>query len=255
MGTSKKTIRGLLALGLAVGLAAAACSSSSGLGGNNGNNGSGGNGAGGTGGSLTSGLSSNLDKLDSYQFSWQFSSSSSTATSADTGVFETSGTVINKPVKSYQINDLGMFQVIVIGSDGWTSYDNGSTWTADTTYSSDSSALTALLPDSLYGSDFDTNAAEFSVAGNENKNGIDCIHYTGNSNLGAIGAIAGINATFKADLWVAKDGNYPVSGFYGWSGSAGGEAGTWGYSFDVKNVNSASNKVTAPTNVITAPSF
>ena len=262
MGTPNRTIRGLLALGLAVGLVAAACSSSSpgainginGSNGNNGNNGLGGNNAGATG-SLTSGLAANLDKLDSYQFSWQFSSTETTATSADTGSLTTSGTVINKPVKSYQVNDLGMFQVIVIGAKGWTSYDNGTTWTADTTYSSDSSALQALLPVSLYGSDFDTNAGEFTAAGDETKNGIPCIHYTGNSSLGALGAIAGVNLTFKADLWVAKDGNYPVSGFYGWSGSSGGQGGSWGYSFDVKNVNSSSNKVTAPTNVVAAPSY
>ena len=85
--------------------------------------------------------------------------------------------------------------------------------------------------------------------------GIDCVHYTGNTNLGAAGAIAGVNATFKADLWVSKDGNYPVSGFYGWSASSGGQAGTWGYSFNVTNVNDSANKVTAPTNVSAVPSY
>jgi hypothetical protein len=232
MGTSKRSIRGLLALGLAVGLVAAACGSSSppvvpGVPVAN---------AGGTG-SLTSGLSSNLAALDSYQFSWSFSSASSTATSADTGSYQTSGTVINKPTKAYKINNMGFLQVIVIGDKGWMSSDNGNTWMTDTTYTSDSSSLDSLLPSSLYGSDFDTNASEFTVAGSETKNGVDCIHYTGSSNLGAIGALTGVNATFKSDLWVAKSGNYPVSGFYGWTAASGGEAGSWGYQFDITHVN------------------
>jgi hypothetical protein len=133
--------------------------------------------------------------------------------------------------------------------------DNGSTWVADDTYKAGSSSLDSLLPDSMYGSDFDSNAGQFTVAGSENKNGIDCVHYTGSSSLGAMGAVAGVNATVKSDLWVAKSGNYPVSGFYGWTASSGGEAGTWGYSFDVTNVNDAANKVEAPTNVTALPSY
>jgi outer membrane lipoprotein-sorting protein len=251
MGTSTRTIRGLLALGLVVGLAAAACSAKSAA--------SGvpvvpGVNAGGTG-SLASGLSGNLATLDSYQFSWSFSSASSTATSASTGSFKTSGIVINKPTKAYKIDNLGMLQVIVIGDKGWMSYDNGSTWTPDTTYTSGSSSLDSLLPDSLYGTNFDSNAAEFTVAGSENKNGIDCVHYTGSSSLGALGALAGVNATFKSDLWVAKSGNYPVSGFYGWTAASGGEAGSWGYQFDVTNVNDSANKVDPPTNVQALPSY
>jgi outer membrane lipoprotein-sorting protein len=234
-------------------LVAAACSSTSIPGGNGGipggNGGNGGNGGSG-GSSLASGLASNLDKLDSYQFSWQLTSNSSTASAADTGTFGTSGIVVNKPTPAYKINDLGMLQILVIGDKGWTSFDNGSTWTVSTDYTSTSDTLKSLLPTSLYGSDFDTKATQFSVKGDESKNGVDCIHYQGNTNLGAAGAILGVNANFKADLWVAKNGNYPVSGFYGWSGSAGSESGSWGYSFDVTHVNDASaNVITAPANV------
>jgi outer membrane lipoprotein-sorting protein len=253
MGTSKRAIRGLLALGLAVGLVAAACTSSSAPNVPGGGNGL--PGAGGTG-SLSSGLSGNLATLDSYQFSWSFSTSSSGATAAETGSFKTTGTVVNKPTKAYKINDLGMFQIIVIGDKGWMSSDNGSTWLADDTYKVGSSSLDGLLPDSMYASDFDSNAGGFTVAGSETKNGIDCFHYTGASSLGALGAIAGANATVKQDLWVSKAGNFPVSGFYGYSASSGGQTGSFGYSFDVTNVNdAANNKVEAPTNVVALPSF
>ncbi|MGD0861916.1 MAG: hypothetical protein ABSA21_04065 [Candidatus Limnocylindrales bacterium] len=36
------------------------------------------------------------------------------------------------------------------------------------------------------------------------------------------------SATFQADLWVAKNGSYPVSGFYGWGATSGGQTGSWG---------------------------
>jgi outer membrane lipoprotein-sorting protein len=256
MISSRRHIRGLVAVGLAIGLIAAACSSSTpainGLPGGNGNPG-GNPGAGGTG-TLASGLASNLDALDSYQFSWQMTGSSSSATAQDTGSFGISGTVVNKPVQSYKINDLGMIQILVIGTQGWTSMDNGDTWMVTTDYS-DPASLKDMLPTDLYGSDFDSNANQFSVAGEETKNGIDCIHYTSKTDLGVGGAILGVSGTFKADLWVAKSGNYPVSGFYGYSASAGGQSGIWGYSFDVTHVNDASaNAITAPTNVTSLPS-
>jgi hypothetical protein len=245
MATSKKTVRGLIALGLAVGLVVAACGSKAPA-----------NlpvvNAGGTG-SLSSGLSGNLATLDSYKFSWSYSTAASGATAADTGSLTTSGIVINKPTKAYKINNMGIVQVIVIGDQGWMSTDNGSTWKVDTTYTSGSSSLESLLPDSLYGSNFDVNAADFSMAGSDNKNGIDCVHYSGNTSLGALGGMAGVmagaNDTFKADLWVSKSGNFPVSGFYGWTVTANGASESWGYQFDVTNVNDSSNKVEAPTNV------
>jgi len=122
-------------------------------------------------------------------------------------------------------------------------------------YSGGSSGLTSLLPDSLYGSDFNSNAADFKVVGEETKNGVDCIHYSDTTNLGVGGAALGVARTFTADLWVAKTGNYPVSGFYGYSASAGGQSGSWSYSFEITHVNdAAANAITAPTNVTAMPS-
>ena len=254
MVISRKSTRGLIAIGLAIGLVAAACGSSSapGIPGVPGVPGST-NGNGGGGGTLASGLSANLDALDSYQFSWQLSTSDSTATAAASGALGTTGTVVNKPTKAYKVNIYGS-QILVVGSQGWISPDNGTTWMTSTDYSSGSSSLDSLLPTSLYGSNFDANGTNFSVKGDETKNGIDCVHYVGDSSLGALGAMAGVGATFRADLWVAKSGNYPVSGFYGWSATSNGQSGTWGYQFDVTHVNdAAANVITPPTNVIAIP--
>ncbi len=252
MVTSNSRARGLVALGLAIGLVVAACGSSSstlsipGLGAaNNGNNNNNGG-----GNSLTSGLSSNLDKLDSYKFTESIAgqTSGTAASPGDSGTFLISGTVVNKGTKAIEINDLGV-QFIDIGNQEWTSFD-GTNWTGPTT---PDSTMTDLLPGFDYGTWFDTNATNFTVAGNETKNGVQCVHYKGNSSLGALAGVAGVSANFQADLWVAVSGNYPVSGVYGYSASAGGQSGSFGFSFDITNVNDPANVVTPPANAVAVP--
>jgi hypothetical protein len=248
--------RELVALGFALALVVGACGSSSStanpLGLPGGGGGGGGGGSGGNGSSLTSGLSSNLDQLTSYKFSWTvFGSSSGTAASpGESGVFATSGVVVNKPTKAMSVNSFGIMYVQV-GTQEWSSFDNGGTWNVDTS----STDLTSMLPTKYYATWFDTNSTGFKSAGTETKNGVQCIHYKGDSSLGALyQGVAGVSATFQSDLWVATDGNYPVSGVYGFSGSSGGQAGTFGYTFDITNINDNSNQVTAPTNVVALPS-
>jgi hypothetical protein len=254
MAMSRTRTRGLIAIGLAMGLVVAACSNSSPVP-NPLNNGAGNNPAGNNGGasSLLAGLAGNLDTLTSYQFteSMAGSSSDSQATPDSTSAVLISGTVINKPTKSLAINAYGT-QYILIDNQAWTSYDSGATWTAiDPTDAS----LTDLLPDKNYATWFDAYATDFKVAGDESKNGVQCTHYKGDSSLGSLyQGIAGVSANFQADLWVAKDGNYPVSGVYGFSATSGGQGGSFGYSFDVTHINDGSNQVTAPTNVVPIPS-
>ncbi len=246
-------LRRLVAIGLAVGLVAAACGSSTSVPNLPGNLPGTTAGNGGTGGSsLISGLSSNLDTLTSCQFTESVSGSQTggAATPADTGSLQITGTVINTPTKSMSLNAYGA-QYVVIGTQGWTSGDNGSTWMAT---GATSATLTSLLPNNYYGTWFDTNATNFKVQGDETKNGVQCVHYKGDSSLGSVySAIAGVSANFQADLWVAKDGNYPVSGIYGFSASSGGQAGSFGFSFDITHINDASNKVTQPANVVAVP--
>jgi len=241
-------IRGRRVVGVGLGLAllVAACGGSSSTA-----NPIGGGGGGGGGNSLTSGLSSNLDQLTSYRFSWTvFGASSGGAGSPmSTGSFATTGVVINKPTKAISVNSFGL-QYIQVGSQTWSSFDGTSWYPADT-----STDISTFLPTKDYAQWFDTNSTQFTSAGDETKNGVACTHFKGNSSLSALYAgIAGVSANFQADLWVAKEGNYPVSGVYGFTASAGGQAGSFGYSFDITNVNDASNQVTAPTNVIALPS-
>ena len=114
-------------------------------------------------------------------------------------------------------------------------------------------SVTDLLPGHDYSTWFDANATNFSAAGTETKNGVQCTHFKGDSALSSLYSAMGVTANFQADLWVATNGNYPVSGVYGFSASAGGQAGSFGFSFDVTHINDASNKVTAPANAVAIP--
>jgi hypothetical protein len=243
--------RGILAFGFAIGFAVAACGSSS-SGQNPINAGTNNPGVSNSGaGSLVSGLSSNLDSLASYQFTESLAGSSTggQATPAGTSALVINGTVVNRPTRSMSLNAYGVMYILV-GSQAWTSVD-GSTWTA---IDPANSPLTDLLPGKNYGDWFDAYSTGFKVAGDESKNGVQCVHYKGDTSLGSLyqGA-TGVSASFRADLWVAKDGNYPVSGIYGFAASSAGQGASFGYSFDIINIDDASNIVTPPADVVAIP--
>jgi hypothetical protein len=252
MAVSLKRPRGFVSIGLAIGLMVTACGSSSPV--QNPLNGGGSNG-GGSGGasSLIAGLSSNLDSLTSYQFSESMagSSSGSQASPAATSSVVISGTVVNEPTRSISMNAHGV-EYILVGNQAWTSNDIGNTWTS---IDPADASLADLLPGKNYAAWFDAYSTNFKVAGDESKNGVQCTHYRGDSSLASIyGGITGGSATFQADLWVAKDGNYPVSGVYGFSAASSGQAGIFGYSFDITQINNAANQISPPANVVPIPS-
>jgi hypothetical protein len=245
IGTIRRPMRGLLTISVALALAAAACGGSSstpGLGGGGGLPSLGG-GGGGSGSSLSTGIASNLDKLASYQFTETMSGSSFGAeASSDTSGATISGTVINQPVKKLWINYAGT-QFIVIGDQQWISSD-GTSWDSAGT---DTSAFSSLLPGQLYATWFDSFASGYKSAGDDTQNGVACTHYKGDNSISSLyGTLAGVQGTFTADLWVAKDGGYPVKGVLGYSASAGGQGGAFGYTLDVTHVNDSSNAVAEP---------
>ena len=248
----RSPIRSLVAVGLAFALVSAACGSpsTSNLPGTAGSSPAG-SGPTASSDSLAPGLSAGLAKLDSYQFSWTLSAASSAGTAVASSVPWVSGTVINKGTRSYRINDPSAVQFIVIGDKAWTSIDKGNTWATGDVPSAD---LTNLMLDAGYATWFDKNAASFKMDGEESKNGVQCVRYKGDSSLSGLYAGTGeASSHFTADLWIAKDGNYPVSGNFGYSGSVGGNSGDFGYSFDVTHVNDSANSVAAPTNVLVEP--
>lgn len=255
MATRRSANRGRVAIALAIGLAVVACGSSSPSAKPSGMGGVGNAGSSGSGTSLAAGLSSNLNKLDSYQFfesmptSSTGSSASGSASPGGTDQLSISGTVVNKPVRSIYVNGRPA-QFIVIGDQAWRSLD-GNTWTAGDPVDP---FLTDLLPGHDYVTWFDAKASYFRVVGEEKKNGVDCIRYKGDPSLGGLYAgAAATSANFGADLWIAKSGDYPVSGVYGFTDTAGDQGGSWGFSFDITHANDPANMVLAPTNVIPVP--
>jgi hypothetical protein len=307
MTAPRTTVRGVIAVSLAIGLAVGACTSSSATPSPTapGASDSGGDG----GGPLSSGLASNLDKLDSYRFSLSnagspsgtgpspsigsspsiggspsagatpsigslpsvaaspsgsaampsdagASPSGSAAMPSDAGAspsgsvsYLITGTVINRPSTSIWISETGA-QFIAIGDKAWASVD-GATWVAS---DPNDLSLTDLLPGSDYEAWFDAKASFFDTVGQESKNGVECVHYTGDESLGSLySGLAEGTAHFQADVWIAVDGNYPVSGVYGFSDAAAG-GGSWGFRFDVTHVDDQANRVTPPTNVVATPS-
>lgn len=240
----------LAAVGMAVALALAACGSSA-------SSPAGGSPDGGPSSSgaaaLSAGLAANLEKLTSYRFTWSFYGNGTGAgpTAAQSGSFEVSGTVINTPTRSIAVTYNGM-RYVQIGSRQWSSFD-GTSWYAAA--ASSGIDLAAMLPTSDYAAWFDENSTQFAAAGTETRNGVECVHFKGADSLGKLyGTASGVSASFSANLWVAKSGDYPVSGSFGFRASTSSGAGSFGYEFEITNINDAANKVEAPTNVIALPS-
>jgi hypothetical protein len=245
--------RGLVAVVALLALAVAACGSggSPTLPGNNNTAGNGGTSQpGGTGGGtgFSGGLTANLNKLDSYKFSWSIVGSDSSETASSGG--GTSGTVINKPTKATLIDFSGT-QYITIADQQWMSEDSGASWIASPVLV----PLDAFLPTQNYVAYFDAYATTYKQVGTDNKNGIDCLHFQGDlTALAGVLSNFGVVTNMQADLWVAKDGSYPVKGLFSYSVAAGGSSGAIGYSFDITNVNDPANKVEKPANVTELPS-
>jgi hypothetical protein len=209
--------------------------------------------AGASGGeALPTGLSANLDQLASYRFSESIpvASPGASASGGAGGPIVVSGTVVNRPVKAVAIEGPSAY-FILVGNQMWTSVD-GSTWmVGDPT----DTILTDLLPGHDYGTWFDDKAGYFAAVGTEVKNGVQCTHYKGGSSLSGLYAnTTGSPTTFQADVWIATNGDYPVSGMYGLVGTSGGQGGSWGFSFDITRADDPANAVAPPSNVVALPS-
>ena len=244
--------RGLLVVVAMLAIAVAACSSGGGPNAS-GNTNAPGNGStnqpGASDGGFASGLSGNLANLDSYKFTWSVMGADSASASASSGG-SISGIVINKPAKASNVNFYGA-QYITIGSEGWISSD-GTSWMANPSASS----VDSMLPTTSYAGFFDAYAQSYKQVGTENKNGVDSVHFQGDtSTLSGLFARYGGLSNLHADLWIAKSGNYPVSGIFSFSYAAGTNAGSFGMTFDITNVNDPANKVEKPTNIIALPSL
>ncbi len=166
--------------------------------------------------------------------------------SALAGSVTFSGTVILKPEKAVDVTTTGL-HVISVGGFDYMDVGNQGAFVKTTPVTT--SVSDAFVPAQLYTT---VRASGYSNIGSETKNGVPSDHYqAGASALAEFGSVSGVkNATWSADIWIAKDGGYPVS--IGIIARATDGSVPYQTSFDLTNINDASNKVTAPDNVMGA---
>ena len=179
---------------------------------------------------------------------------------SQTGIpsFNMSGTLILKPAKAGDVTVKDTLHVISVG--GFDYADNGLSGAFTKNESASPSLIDSLSPiavySSVFGSSFDF-AGGFANKGSEKKDDVDTDRYqttdAGNAALAELGSVAGLGeATWTGQIWIAKQGGYPVSMTITASSlvtPTSDASVIYTRSFDITKVNDAGNKVTAPTNV------
>jgi hypothetical protein len=155
------------------------------------------------------------------------------------------GTFLVKPNKAYDLNFAGAH---MIGIGGFVYTDLFGVGAFTKTPATAADIGDALSPAKIFGTAIDTsNAANYTKVAEEPKNGVAAIHYTAGqtaaadlaSSFGATGA-----TTSSVDVWIAKDGGYPMS--LAIVGKAANKTTVFQVSFDITNINDSANQVTAP---------
>lgn len=192
--------------------------------------------AGDTGG-LT-GAAARLSSIGSYKFKMTLKGGSF---GTMLGAEPITGTVTMNPKAA----KMSMMGIEMIEANGKSWIKMGTDWT-ESTDDSTSSLADSFAPEKMFGSTLSGAAAEsYKAVGEEQKNGVAAVHYTADaSELGDYASLFGIegNATWSADVWVAKGGGYPVS----MSVQATGGSEKFEMTFDITDINNPSNKVESP---------
>jgi hypothetical protein len=204
-----------------------------------------------TGPSL-SGAAAAMANMSSFRFTMTVAGGSLSDTlatlpgSADSGdgPFSLKGTFVLKPAKAADVTVAGALQIISIeGSDYQDPGITGSFTRIDATGLVDS-----LSPVAVYTA-FNPSVNGYTKIGSEAKDGVDTDHYqAGKSALAELASVAGVdNATWTADIWIARIGGYPVS--VAVVAKAADNSIPYEIVFDLTKVDDPANKVTVPTNV------
>jgi hypothetical protein len=232
----------------------------------------------GNGSPVLAGAADALASLTSYKFRMTQAGTDSVITlaentgnaSSSNGSVTFNGTVILKPDKAAEVTTTGLHVIYVggfdyqdVGNAGFLkmSADSpGASPFSGASPSSGASSSPASISDPFTPAQVfsDPTAASairmsgYSNVGSETKNDVFSDHYqAGASALAELGCVSEVKgATWSADLWIAQEGGYPVSIAL----IATAKDGTipCQTTFDLSNINDASNKVTAPLNVMGA---
>jgi hypothetical protein len=171
------------------------------------------------------------------------------AGASGSGALTVSGTVVTKPdvasdieMSGFHIIEIGGFDYIDLGMGGYTK-----------SAATGSSMADGFSPEKMFSSAISASSADgYTKVGSESKNGVDTDHYQASTAaLAQYGSVLGVaGATWSSDVWIAKDGGYPVS--MAMIATATDKSVAYEILFDLTNVNDPANKVTAPTNVMGA---
>jgi hypothetical protein len=152
------------------------------------------------------------------------------------------GIIISSPEKASDVTMMGM-EVIEVGGKTYTNIGVGG-W-IQSKDSSASSTADSLSPEKMLGAYVSPDMASgYKSVGDEQKNGVATSHFTADSSaMAEYGSLVGVTGgTWTADVWIAKDGGYPVSVKIGVTGGSS----DFEFSMDITNVNDPANKITAP---------
>ena len=205
------------------------------------------------GGSGLSGAVVSLSRVSSYKFRMTLAGGTFGSLfallpdggSTGNAAFTVGGTIVTSPAQAADIT-MGSFHIIEIG--GYDYMDLGTGGFVKTPVTGTGLA-DSLSPATLFSSAITASTVGgYQRVGSESKNGVDADHYQATAAaLAEYGSILGVtDATWSANVWLAKAGGYPVSvAIVAQSGSTV----AYQLSFDLTNVNDPSNSVTEPTNV------
>jgi hypothetical protein len=209
--------------------------------------------AGGDQGTAISGAAANLAGVRSYKFTMTlaggpFSSLPSMFgdSGSDSAPFTISGTMVVSPESAADVK-LASVHMIEVGGYDYMEQDDGSYVQTQVT---GSGLISSFDPAVLYADAIDASADNgYSLVGTETKNAVGADHYQASAAyLAQYGSILGVaNATWSADVWLARDGGYPVS--IAILAKAADGTVVYEMSFDLTNIDDPANTVTAPTNI------
>jgi hypothetical protein len=144
--------------------------------------------------------------LTSYHFHVTLTGGSYASSMAPDGI---QGVAVYTPAFAVQFSYVDL-EIIQTQDKIWTR--NGASWDLST-YPGGKTTWDSFGPPSVLSHDFTPFVPYFSVVGDEGVNDVATTHYT--ANPAALGYFSGIygfsgDATVAADVWIAKNGGYPV---------------------------------------------
>ncbi len=200
----------------------------------------------------------NLADLTSYRFAVAMEGQGVTTEAGTSGgSVKMTGTVVLKPARAVRFDltasstdaaaSESQLSYVLIGDRAWVGADGMLTEVPAAGAEGMAGSFDAFLPEKLFSTNFTDFASGYKLVGDEEKNGVACHHFQADTAvLEQYATLHGVTGDWHADVWIAKDGGFPVSWAVRGSAAAGGASGTYSMSVDITNINDPANKVTAP---------